>query len=219
MGHRIAGWIGVFLVASLCYAGVAQAQWVFLGRKAMGVVNRLVSPALEKQGQGYDVATVLLEADADKVYGTAIDLLKGNPNFRITHRDDSSRTVEFTDGNTLVGLKVSRLEDKVSQLLIGSAPGVWDKIMADIRNMPREIALSLIKEQFRNDPLPALRLYHGPKLAIVTPANDMPYSLHHLLPDLPYTVMTGTGHWLQLDKPEEFNRILDEFLGRVDIRK
>ena len=120
MGHRIAGWIGVFLVASLCYAGVAQAQWVFLGRKAMGVVNRLVSPALEKQGQGYDMATVLLEADADKVYGTAIDLLKGNPNFRITHRDDSSRTVEFTDGNTLVGLKVSRLEDKVSQLLIGS---------------------------------------------------------------------------------------------------
>ena len=86
----------------------------------MGVVNRLVSPALEKQGQGYDMATVLLEADADKVYGTAIDLLKGNPNFRITHRDDSSRTVEFTDGNTLVGLKVSRLEDKVSQLLIGS---------------------------------------------------------------------------------------------------
>jgi len=120
MGHKLAGWIGVVLVASFCYAGVAQAQWVFLGRKAMGVVNRLVSPALEKQGQGYDMATVLLEADADKVYGTAIDLLKGNPNFRITHRDDSSRTVEFTDGNTLVGLKVSRLEDKVSQLLIGS---------------------------------------------------------------------------------------------------
>jgi hypothetical protein len=120
MGHKLAGWIGVVLVASFCYVGVAQAQWVFLGRKAMGVVNRLVSPALEKQGQGYDMATVLLEADADKVYGTAIDLLKGNPNFRITHRDDSSRTVEFTDGNTLVGLKVSRLEDKVSQLLIGS---------------------------------------------------------------------------------------------------
>jgi hypothetical protein len=120
MGHKIAGWIGIALVASLCYSGVAQAQWVFLGRKAMGVVNRLVSPVLEKQGQGYDVATVLLEADADKVYGTAVDLLKGNPHLTITHRDDPNRTVEFTDGKSLVGLKVSRLEDKVSQLLIGS---------------------------------------------------------------------------------------------------
>jgi pimeloyl-ACP methyl ester carboxylesterase len=25
-------------------------------------------------------------------------------------------------------------------------------------------------------------------------------------------VVTGTGHWIQLDKPEEFNRLLDEFL-------
>jgi hypothetical protein len=120
MGHRIAGWIGVFLAALLCYAGVAQAQWVFLGRKALGVVNRVVSQGFEKQGQGFDAASVLLEADADKVYDTAIDLLKGNPNFRITHRDDPSRTVEFTDGKTLVGLKVSHIEDKVSQILIGS---------------------------------------------------------------------------------------------------
>jgi hypothetical protein len=151
MGHKLAGWIGVVLVASFCYVGVAQAQWVFLGRKAMGVVNRLVSPALEKQGQGYDMATVLLEADADKVYGTAIDLLKGNPNFRITHRDDSSRTVEFTDGNTLVGLKVSRLEDKVSQLLIGStvtagmassAPLVVNKVFQVCEKMGVQCALA-----------------------------------------------------------------------------
>jgi pimeloyl-ACP methyl ester carboxylesterase len=38
----------------------------------------------------------------------------------------------------------SVMEGYFSQLLIGSAPGVWEKIMADIRNMPREIALSLM---------------------------------------------------------------------------
>jgi len=120
MGHRVAGWLGIAMAVSLCYAGIAQAQWVFLGRKALGVVNRVVSQGLEKEGHGYDVATVLLEADADKVYGTAIDLLKGNPRFTITHRDDRSRIIEFSDGKTLVGLKVSRLEEKISQLLIGS---------------------------------------------------------------------------------------------------
>jgi hypothetical protein len=37
----------VIFTALFCYTGVAQAQWVFLGRKAMGVVNRLTSQGHE----------------------------------------------------------------------------------------------------------------------------------------------------------------------------
>ena len=29
-------------------------------------------------------------------------------------------------------------------------------------------------------------------------------------------MIAGTGHWLQLDKPEEYNQIMDEFLSSVD---
>jgi len=111
------------------------------------------------------------------------------------------------------------MEGYFNQILTGSVPGVRAKVIQEIRIMPKEMALSLIKEQFRYDPLPALTRYHGPRLAVVTPANDMPYSLHNLVPDLPHVVVTGTGHWIQLDKPEEFNRILDEFLYRVDTGK
>ena len=106
---------GLFL-----YTSVVQAQWVFLGRKAIGAVNRLTSQGSDKQGQGYDVATVLLEADANKVYNTAVNLLKGNPNCTITHREDRNRTIEFTDGKILTGMKVSRLEENFCQLLISS---------------------------------------------------------------------------------------------------
>jgi pimeloyl-ACP methyl ester carboxylesterase len=28
-------------------------------------------------------------------------------------------------------------------------------------------------------------------------------------------MITGTGHWLQLDKPEEFNRTMDDFLTSI----
>ena len=106
----------------------------------------------------------------------------------------------------------SVMENYFDQMLAGSVPGVRAKVMQEIRNMPKEMALSFIKEQFRYDPLPALTRYKDPKLAVVTPANDMPYSLHNLVPDLPHVVVTGTGHWIQLDRPEEFNRIMDEFL-------
>jgi pimeloyl-ACP methyl ester carboxylesterase len=111
------------------------------------------------------------------------------------------------------------MENYFDQMLTGSVPGVRAKVMQEIRNMPKEMALSLVKEQFRFDPLPALIRYKGPKLAVVIPTNDMPYSLHNLVPDLPLKVVTGTSHWLHLDKPEEFNRILDEFLRRVETGK
>ena len=120
MVHKIAGWTVVALTALLCYTSVAEAQWVFLGRKALGVINSLTSQGREKEGQGYDVAAVLLEADADKVYSTAVDLLKGNPNVTINYREDAGRVIDFTDGKLLVGMKVSKLEDHLSQLLISS---------------------------------------------------------------------------------------------------
>ncbi len=39
--------------------------------------------------------------------------------------------------------------------------------------------------------------------------NDTKYSLGRLHPDLSHVVVTGTRRWLQLDEPEEFNRIWD----------
>ena len=120
MVHKIAGLTIVALTALLCCTSVAEAQWVLLGRKALGAINSLTSQGREKAGQGYAVATVLLEADADKVYSTAVDLLKGNPNVTINYREDAGREIEFTDGKLLVGMKVSKLEDHLSQLLISS---------------------------------------------------------------------------------------------------
>lgn len=103
-----------------------------------------------------------------------------------------------------------------AHLLSGSGPEVQERIMQDMRNMPKRVTVSIIKELFQYDPLPALSRYHGPKLSIVTPANDTHNSLHRLQPDIPHIVVNGTGHWLHLDRPEEFNRIVDDFLHRVD---
>jgi pimeloyl-ACP methyl ester carboxylesterase len=40
----------------------------------------------------------------------------------------------------------------------------------------------------------------------------MPFSLHRLNRGFPHVVVEGTGHWIQLDKPEVVNQLLDEFL-------
>jgi hypothetical protein len=39
--------------------------------------------------------------------------------------------------------------------------------------------------------------------------------LHDLGAGLSRTNSTGTGHWLPMGRPEEFDRIPDEFLARL----
>jgi len=89
------------------------------------------------------------------------------------------------------------------------------RLLADLKATPREAVVEVLRDVIQFDPDPALARYQGPTLSIVTPQNDMPMSLHRLGKGRPYRIVTGTGHWIQLDKPEEFNRLLDEFLKTV----
>lgn len=122
--------VAIFLTVTLLLSGIASAQWVYLGRKALGKVRQFTSEMEMKDSQqpGYDVATVLLEARADKVYSTAVTMLQTHKDWRITRKDDKSRTIEFSDGKLSAGLQINRFEDNLCQLLIVSTgtPGKTD---------------------------------------------------------------------------------------------
>ncbi len=102
------------------------------------------------------------------------------------------------------------------QLLVGARSEVQQRVVADLRSASQEMLVEIASAQFCYEPIASLQQYHGPKLAVVTAANDTPASLHHHDPDFPHQVVNGTGHWLYLDKPEEFNRILDKFILTTD---
>lgn len=112
--------VALFLTGFLLLSGVADAQWVLLGRKALGKVRQLTSEMKGSQQPGYDVATVLLEAPADKVYSTAVNVLQAKKDWTITKKDEKSRSLEFSDGKRTAGMQVSFLEEHLSQLLIVS---------------------------------------------------------------------------------------------------
>ena len=99
--------------------------------------------------------------------------------------------------------------------IAGPNQDVKERLLADLRATPRETVVPGFREGMRFDPDPSLAGYRGPKLSVVTPYNDEPFSLHRLGNGFPHRLVTGTGHWIQLDQPEEMNRILDEFLLEV----
>ena len=101
-------------------------------------------------------------------------------------------------------------------LLVGSDQGVRERVMQDLHKTRRETVVEIFKQSIVYDPLTPLRGYLGPTLSVITHLNDAPFSLHNLLGNLPHVKMSGTGHWLQMDRPDEFNRILDVFLLSIE---
>jgi pimeloyl-ACP methyl ester carboxylesterase len=97
----------------------------------------------------------------------------------------------------------------------GPESAVRERLLADLRATPRETVVPAFREALQFDPDPSLARYRGPMLSIVTPYNDQPFSLHRLGKGFPHRMVQGTGHWIQLDKPEAFNRLLDEFLEKT----
>jgi pimeloyl-ACP methyl ester carboxylesterase len=98
-------------------------------------------------------------------------------------------------------------------LLAGAQPAIDDELEAQRRRVPREQALALIGAVFDFDPLPSLARYTGSKLIIDTPHGDGPGALHAQMPDVTRKQIAGTSHWPHLDKPQEMNRLLDEYLA------
>ena len=88
-------------------------------------------------------------------------------------------------------------------------------VLEDIRLTHEDAVAKAVESSVTYEPLPALERYKGPKLSIISDMNSLPFSLHRLLPDLPVRLLPGTGHWLMMDRPELFNRILDEFLAGI----
>ncbi|HMB54786.1 MAG TPA: alpha/beta hydrolase, partial [Thermoanaerobaculia bacterium] len=103
------------------------------------------------------------------------------------------------------------------QVLVGAEEETAERVLADLEATPAPALVGALESSFGYSPLPALEAYAGPVLSVVSDMNTLPYSLHNLVEELPVRLVSGTSHWLMLDKPDEFNDLLDLFLARVEL--
>ncbi len=105
--------------AMLLTTMAAQAQWVMVAKAVSGQVQRMSNKS--SNGMGYDVATVVLMANADKVYQTALTSLKTNhPEVTITSSDARKREIKFSKGEQIASIQATPLGDKLTQLVVAS---------------------------------------------------------------------------------------------------
>jgi len=112
--------ITIFMAALvLLVTSGASAPWVFVGRKALGKIERMTQPRTG-DNPGYDLATVVIEGKTDKVYSTAVKAIESTSKYHITRQDSAERIIDFTDGTHSAGIKISQVNDNIVHLLIVS---------------------------------------------------------------------------------------------------
>jgi hypothetical protein len=119
MYRRIRLFLATLALGMLFSTGTGYAQWVMVAKAVSGRVQQM-SHKPANGSDGFDVATVVLEAPADKVYSTALNALKSHAGLTVTSSDDHTRKIEFTDGTQVASLQAQSLGDKISQLVIAS---------------------------------------------------------------------------------------------------
>lgn len=123
---RKAGALSLVLSAMLPLA--AEAQWVFVAHRVMGRVQQVTQEQDQQPGQSgpkmvTQVATVILEAPAKRVFEVATNATNTSPNVTVVSNDPASMTIKLSEGDQTATLKATSLSKSVSQLMIvGSAP-------------------------------------------------------------------------------------------------
>ena len=118
-GHRTRFVVVIVGAVLLLASEFAEAQWVMLARRAVGRVEQMSQS--QNNGASYDTAAVMIEAPADKVFAAVMRGVRNNAAVKITSESTDTRTIQFTNGTQIAGIKVSALGDDLSHIMVSSA--------------------------------------------------------------------------------------------------
>jgi pimeloyl-ACP methyl ester carboxylesterase len=100
-------------------------------------------------------------------------------------------------------------------ILAGARPSTRRAVLASVHATSIDAFAGALDGLRYIDLTPLIAAYDGPRLCIFAHGLEGPNSLHVQFPKIPSRGVDGVSHWLMMDKPEEFDAILDEFLRQL----
>jgi pimeloyl-ACP methyl ester carboxylesterase len=116
---------------------------------------------------------------------------------------------------TLRGPDFSDYEERYVVEVGGRDAAVKERALAAASEARKPALAGWFESALRFDPVAALARYPGPVLIVWSPSSDVPYSLARLQPSVPQREFPA-GHWMNLERPDEFDAILDQFLQKAE---
>jgi len=109
-------------------------------------------------------------------------------------------------------------ENMIRGMFVPATPQLLrDQIMTMMMGAPEATANGAMRAMFD----PSIRtadVIRAPALAVYAGNAEVPdrETLRQVVPNIEATQVAGTGHFLMMEKPQEFNRLLRAFLDRID---
>jgi pimeloyl-ACP methyl ester carboxylesterase len=100
--------------------------------------------------------------------------------------------------------------------IAGADPVVREQVLADAAVVDPAARLGVGVALAAWNPEPGLDAWRGPIMIVSTEANDTPAALYHLRKGTPHKVISGAGHWVQLEQPRWVVEAIETFLAAVD---
>jgi pimeloyl-ACP methyl ester carboxylesterase len=117
------------------------------------------------------------------------------------------------------GMEPDRYEEFTRRWFGGILSGGTDStkaaVMQSLAATPRETFIGATFGLYAFPMADALARYGGPRLSIASFLLSNPVAVHKTFPGLPVEAINGASHWLMMDCPGEFNRILGRFLAGI----
>lgn len=101
----------------------AEAQWVFLARKALGRIEHMREGQQGGKQGTYDFATVMLDAPAARVFETALAMARKNTAVRVVMQDPAQHRFQIAEGDRTATFHVVPFNEDVAQLMIAGHAG------------------------------------------------------------------------------------------------
>lgn len=93
-----------------------------------------------------------------------------------------------------------------------STDQVKEAVFASVEKTSADALIGALMSLSDFDAKTLVSAYHGPRLAIVATDIENPNSFQRQFPEVRAIKVSGSGHWVMLDKPAEVNSALDEFM-------
>jgi hypothetical protein len=107
------------LLIGLIFSETVSAQWAFAARKVIGRINQMTQD--DSNGKpAFQLATVIIDAPAIKVYATAVNVISQNQAITIVSQDSQNLKLKVTQGANTASLSVVSLSDKSSEMMISA---------------------------------------------------------------------------------------------------
>jgi pimeloyl-ACP methyl ester carboxylesterase len=102
-----------------------------------------------------------------------------------------------------------------AEILAGGTDLTKASVMQSLAATPRETFIGATFGLYAFPMSGALARYGGPRLSIASFLLTNPAAVHKTFTGVPVEAIRGASHWLMMDCPGEFNRILDAFLAGI----